>query len=199
MSKRVCIYCSSSNILESKYREAAATFARAASLLNFTVVCGGSIRGLMGIIIDTMLQEQQCGRGKGKVEGVIPRFMGELELHHTGIDNLVVTDTMSERKELLRKDCDAVVAFPGGLGTLEELLETLTLKRLGRFDGVVVLFNQDGFYDKLLELFDHFVECKAMNSNYTKGWIVVSTVEELVEAVSGSAKGTLEIAHYLPV
>ena len=99
MSKRVCIYCSSSNILESKYREAAATFARAASLLNFTVVCGGSIRGLMGVIIDTMLQEQQCGRGKGKVEGVIPRFMGELELHHTGIDNLVVTDTMSERKE----------------------------------------------------------------------------------------------------
>jgi uncharacterized protein (TIGR00730 family) len=198
MSKRVCIYCSSSNLLESKYVKAAKEFAQAASLLGFTVVCGGSIRGLMGTIIDTMLCGQEREGSKGSVEGVIPGFMGDLELHHPKIKNLVITGTMSERKELLRDNTDAVVAFPGGLGTLEELLETFTLKRLGRYDGAVILFNQDGFYNHLLELLDKYVELKMMNSNYRQSLIVVSTVEELVQAICASKREKVDMMHYLP-
>ncbi len=192
MSKRVCVYCSSSNILDKKYVEAAREFATAASALNFTIICGGSMRGLMGVIIDTMLEKESS------VEGVIPEFMGEMELQHPEIKQLEVVGTMSRRKELLRENTDAVVAFPGGLGTLEEFLETYTLKRLGQYDGCVILFNQDGFYDKLIELLDHFTENKFLNANYRDSLIVVSTVKELTEAISCGCRSVLEAHHYLP-
>lgn len=193
MLKRVCIYCSSSNVLEDKYSMAAKQFAEAASSHGFTIVCGGSMRGLMGVIIDRMLELDS------QVEGVIPGFMGEMELQHPNIKSLEIVDTMSERKERLRDNTDAVVAFPGGLGTLEELLETFTLKRLGRYDGTVILFNQDGFYNKLIELLDHFVMKNFMNSNYRESLVVVDSVEELVEVIRNSKRETLEAKHYLPV
>lgn len=192
MGKRVCVYCSSSNILESKYTEAAREFARAASVLNYTIVCGGSMRGLMGVIIDTMLEKGT------NVEGVIPGFMGEMELQHPRIKQLEIVDTMSRRKELLRDNTDAVIAFPGGLGTLEEFLETYTLKRLGQYDGAVILFNQDGFYDKLIELFNHFVEKNCLGQNFRDSLIVVDTIENLIEAIENSTRKVLEAKHYLP-
>ncbi|PKP07392.1 MAG: TIGR00730 family Rossman fold protein [Bacteroidetes bacterium HGW-Bacteroidetes-5] len=192
MSKRLCVYCSSSNILEDKYREAAKEFATAASLLGYTIVCGGSIMGLMGVIIDVMIE-----RGS-TVEGYIPGFMEDMEIHHPNIKNLGVVDTMSRRKELLRENTDAVIAFPGGLGTLEEFLETFTLKRLGQYDGSVILYNQDGYYNKLLELLDHFAANKFLNSNYRDTLIVVNSVEELMDSVRSSKREFIEAKHYLP-
>ncbi|PKO98978.1 MAG: TIGR00730 family Rossman fold protein [Bacteroidetes bacterium HGW-Bacteroidetes-8] len=192
MSKRLCVYCSSSNILEDKYREAAKDFAEAASLLGYTIVCGGSIMGLMGVIIDVMVE-----RGS-TVEGYIPGFMEDMEIQHPSIKNLGVVDTMSKRKELLRENTDAVIAFPGGLGTIEEFLETFTLKRLGQYDGSVILFNQDGYYNKLIELLDHFAENKFLNSNYRDALIVVNSVEELLECVRSSKREIIEAKHYLP-
>jgi len=192
MSKRICVYCSSSNILEEKFVKAAREFAQAASLLDYTIVCGGSVMGLMGVIIDTMLE-------KGSpVEGYIPGFMEDMEIHHKGIKQLGIVQTMSERKELLRQNSDVVIAFPGGLGTMEEFVETFTLKRLGQYDGTVILFNQDGFYDKLLGLFEHFVKNKFLNSNYKESLVVVNSVEELIEAVKNSKKERLQAKHYLP-
>ncbi len=198
MPKRICVYCSSSNILEEKYIEAAREFAQAASLLNYTVVCGGSLRGLMGVIIDTMLSYSISNDSEPRIEGVIPEFMGEMEIHHSGLKNLQIVGSMSERKELLRKDTDAVIALPGGLGTLEEFLETFTLKRLGQYDGSVILFNQDGFYDSLLAMLDKFVENRVLNSNYRDSLIVVSSVNELLEAVKNGKRELFNAAHYLP-
>ncbi len=192
MSKRICVYCSSSNILEEKYVKAAKEFAEAASLLGYTVVCGGSVMGLMGVIIDTMIEHGS------PVEGFIPEFMENLEFHHKGIKQLGVVGTMSERKELLRQNSDVVIAFPGGLGTMEEFMETFTLKRLGQYDGTVILFNQDGFYDKLLSLFEHFVRNKFLNSNYRDSLVVVNRVEDLIAAVKNSKKERFEAKHYLP-
>ncbi|MHC1779752.1 MAG: TIGR00730 family Rossman fold protein [Bacteroidales bacterium] len=192
MSKRICVYCSSSNILEEKYVKAAREFAQAASLLGYTIVCGGSVMGLMGVIIDTMIE-------KGSpVEGFIPGFMEDMEIHHKGIKQLGVVGTMSERKELLRQNSDAVIAFPGGLGTMEEFMETFTLKRLGQYDGSVILFNQDGFYDQLLCLFEHFAKNKFLNSNYRDSLIVVNSVDELITAVKNSKRERVEAKHYLP-
>ncbi len=192
MSKRICVYCSSSNILEEKYVKAAKEFAEAASLLGYTIVCGGSVMGLMGVIIDTMID-----RGS-PVEGFIPGFMEDMEIHHKGIKQLGVVETMSERKELLRQNSDVVIAFPGGLGTMEEFMETFTLKRLGQYDGTVILFNQDGFYNELLNLFEHFVKNKFLNSNYRDSLVVVNSVEDLIVAVKNSKKERVEAKHYLP-
>lgn len=197
--------------MEDKYIEAAREFAQAASLLNYTVVCGGSIRGLMGVIIDTMLSFNEgsssanssengshSSDNSSRVEGIIPAFMGEMEIHHPRMSNLQIVESMSQRKELLRKDTDAVIAFPGGLGTLEEFLETYTLKRLGQYDGCVILFNQDGFYNSLLAMLDNFVQNRVLNSNYSHSLVVVNTIEELLETLQNSKREILTAAHYLP-
>ena len=118
MGKKICVYCSSSNILDKRYLEAANSFAEAASSHNWTVICGGSRKGLMGVIIDRMLE---LG---GDIEGVMPSFMKEIELEHRSLQNLTLVDSMSRRKELLRENTHAVVALPGGIGTIEEFIET---------------------------------------------------------------------------
>ena len=178
MSKRVCVYCSSSNTLDDKYKEAAGDFAKAAFLHNYTIVCGGSIRGLMGIIIDTML------RNGGSIEGVIPQFMQEIEIQHPNLKNLTLVDTMSRRKELLRENCDAVVALPGGIGTLDELFEVFTLKKLDMYSGKVMVLNIYGFYDPLICLLDHLVKESCLCPNYRKSLLIFNNIEELIEAIN---------------
>ena len=178
MNKRVCIYCSSSNTLDKKYREAAADFAVAASLHSYTVICGGSIRGLMGVVIDTMLENN------GSVEGVIPYFMQDIEIHHPNLKNLTLVDTMSKRKELLREGCDAVVALPGGVGTLDELLEVFTLKKLDMYSGKIMLLNIYGFYDSLIALFDHLVEENCLCPNYRQSLHIFDNTDDLITAIN---------------
>jgi len=105
---------------------------------------------------------------------------------------------MSERKEQMRKDTDAVVALPGGLGTLEELIETYTLKRLGLYPGDVIVLNIFGFFDPLIKLFEHFVEKKVLNSNWTNGIKFVDNVEELIATLEGGKLEYLSPRHYAP-
>ena len=178
MSKRVCVYCSSSNTLDNKYNEAAEDFAKAASLHNYTIVCGGSIRGLMGTIIDTMLSNN------GSVEGIIPQFMQDIEIHHPNLANLTIVDTMSRRKELLRENCDAVVALPGGIGTLDELFEVFTLKKLDMYAGKVMVLNIYGFFDPLISLLDHLVKENCLCPNYRKSLLVFNSIDELIQAIN---------------
>jgi len=193
MGKRICVYCSSSDILEDKYKEVAQCFAKAASLYSYTIVCGGSCKGLMGIIIDTMIETG------AKVEGVIPGFMKELKFHHPTLNKMEVVSTMSERKDMLREDTDAVVAFPGGLGTLEELIETFTLKRLGIYSGDVIIFNQDGFYDPLISLFEHFEKKRVLNSNWRECLKIVDSLDDLISSIEKGKRNLLEPKHYAPV
>ena len=158
--------------------EAARDFAKAASLHNYTVICGGSTRGLMGTITDTMLQNN------GSVEGIIPKFMQDIEIHHPNIKNLTIVDTMSRRKELLRESCDAVVALPGGIGTLDELFEVFTLKKLDIYAGKVMVLNIYGFYDPLIYLLDHLVKENCLCPNYRKSLLVFTSIDELIQAIN---------------
>ncbi|OFY39827.1 MAG: Rossman fold protein, TIGR00730 family [Bacteroidetes bacterium GWF2_40_14] len=192
MGKRICVYCSSSDVLEDKYKEVAECFAKAASFLDYTIVCGGSCKGLMGVIIDTMISNG------ARVEGVIPGFMKELEFHHPGLENIEIVPTMSERKDKLRDDTDAVVAFPGGIGTLEELMETLTLRRLGLYSGEVIIFNQDGFYNPLFLLFEHLEKERVLNNNWREGLVIVDNVEDLMYSLESAERKLLEPRHYAP-
>lgn len=192
MSRRICVYCSSSDILEDRYKEVAYSFAEAAFSHNCTLVCGGSRKGLMGVMIDTFINKG------GIVEGVMPEFMKELEFYHPDLNSITFVQTMSERKKLMRQDTDAVVALPGGLGTLEEFLETYTLKRLGLYAGDVILLNVYGFFEPLLGLFEHFVGNKVLNTNWKSGLKIVDSVEELIEAIDKCKPETLSPRHYAP-
>ena len=146
----------------------------------------------MGVMIDTFISKG------GIVEGVMPDFMKELEFHHPDLSSIKFVSTMSERKNLLRKDTDAVVALPGGLGTLEEFLETYTLKRLGLYSGDVILLNVFGFFEPLLELFEHFVDNKVLNTNWQSGLKIVDSVGELIEAIDKCKPEILSPRHYAP-
>lgn len=179
-------------MLDKKYLEAANTFAEAASGRNWTIVCGGSRRGLMGIIIDRMLD---LG---GDIEGVMPSFMKEIELEHRSLQNLILVDSMARRKELLRQNTHAVVALPGGIGTIEEFIETYTLKRLGIYEGCVAILNLDGFFDPMLKMFEHLVNEKMLNSNWSDSLIIAQSTEELVELLECAVPQRMHPAHYAP-
>lgn len=146
----------------------------------------------MGVMIDAFINKG------GTVEGVMPEFMKELEFHHPDLSSITYVPTMSERKKLMREGTDAVIALPGGLGTLEEFLETYTLKRLGLYSGDVILLNVYGFFEPLLELFEHFVDNKVLNTNWKSGLKIVNSVEELVEAIDKCRPETLSPIHYAP-
>ena len=192
MGKKICVYCSSSNILDKRYLEAANSFAEAASSHNWTVICGGSRKGLMGVIIDRMLELQ------GRVRGVMPAFMKEVEFEHESLEDIIFVESMAKRKELLREDTHAVVALPGGIGTIEEFIETYTLKRLGLYDGAVVILNLDGFFDPMLNMFDHLVNEKMLNRNWSESLIIAKSVEELTEVLEKVTPQRLQPSHYAP-
>ena len=147
--KVAVFFCSASFDIDPKYNQAARDYVRAACLRGYGISSGGTTKGTMRVVVDTA---RECG---APTKGVLPRFMTEVV--HPGLDELIWTDTMAERKEKLREDADVVVALPGGIGTLDEFFETLTLAKLGKFRGKVIAVNVDGFYDKLKDLLDDYV------------------------------------------
>ncbi len=171
------MYCASS-------RKAAPQFVRTADLLGrllaraeIELVYGGGSTGLMGAVADGALAEG------GYVLGVLPRFMKEIEWGHAGLSDLLVVETMHERKRLMFENADAIVALPGGSGTLEELSEVITLKRLGMYTGPIVLVNTDGFYDPLLAFFDRAIQENFMDERHRTMWSVVREAEEVIPAI----------------
>ncbi len=192
MQKRVCVYCSSSDILEESYKEAAGKFAEAASSLGYTVVCGGSSKGLMGVIIDRMNEKG------GVVEGVMPTFMKDLEFYHPGLKMIRYVDSLSERKKLLREGTDAVIALPGGLGTLEEFLETFTLKRLGLYSGLTAVLNINGYYRGLISLFEQYESEGFLGKNWRDALKIANSVEALMEMIKECYPEKMTPAHYAP-
>jgi uncharacterized protein (TIGR00730 family) len=131
----------------------------------------------MGAVADGALS-----RG-GQVVGVIPAFMVEREWAHKGVSQLIVVQSMNERKELMRAQADALVALPGGSGTLEELLEAISLKRLGLYLGPIVMLNTCGFFDPLLQLFERCIAERFMDPRHRQMWTVVDEPAKVLEAI----------------
>ena len=168
--KVAVFYCSASFDIDPKYNQAAREYVRAACRHGYAISSGGTTKGTMKVVVDTA---RECG---APTKGVIPRFMNEVV--HPDLDELIWTDTMAERKERLRDDATLVVALPGGIGTLDEWFETLTLAKLGRFAGKVIAANVDGFYDHLKDLLDTYVE-QGMLDRKSRGLaLFVDSVEE---------------------
>jgi len=152
--RRICVYCSSASALEESVEREIRIFGQEIAHRGITLIYGGSSRGLMGALADEVLS---CG---GRVIGVIPKALEGREAAHRGLTELRVVATMHEREQALFDLADAFVAFPGGFGTLEEIIEMLTWKQLGIHGKPVVFANIDGYFDSLLAQFDLAIKKK---------------------------------------
>lgn len=179
MSKlgRITVYCASSSNIAQKYFDHADQLADIFVRENIELVYGGGSVGLMGRLADRMLNKN------GRITGIIPDFMKQLEWAHPGVDKMVVVNSMHERKQMFLIDVDAVVALPGGCGTFEELLEVITWKRLNIFKKPIVILNTDGYYDPLIEMLNRSISEGFMNHNHNEMWIVVDEPHEIIPAI----------------
>ena len=147
--RTVCIYAGSLDGARPEYRQGAEAFARLLAGEGIGIVYGGGRAGLMGAIADA------ARAAGGRVTGVIPRQLVEREVAHEDLDDLRIVSSMHERKALMAELSDAFVAVPGGIGTLEELVEVFTWAQLGMHAKPVALLDLDGYYRGLVEFFDH--------------------------------------------
>lgn len=189
----MCVYCASSRSAHADYRDAAHRLGTVLALNGFSIVYGGGAVGSMGALADGALAHG------GRVIGVLPRFMEELEWGHKGLSDLQLVEDMRTRKHLMLTLSQAAVALPGGCGTLEELLEAITLKRLGLYLNPIVLVNTRGFFDPLLAQLTRAVEERFMDERHLQMWTVVSAPEEVPEALRCAPQWTAEARKFAAV
>jgi uncharacterized protein (TIGR00730 family) len=173
MSKLLCVYCSSSRQLAPAYHAAAEAVGRAMVARGWGLVYGGGNVGLMGTLARAV---KAAG---GRVVGVIPVFMKARELEFREADELLTVVTMAERKQAMIARADGFLALPGGIGTLEEIAEVLTLRYLAQSDKPAVFFNQDGYYDHLLRFFGHMTREGFRHAGTHGLYAVAATLEEI--------------------
>ena len=174
---RVCVFAASSSRIDSAYLQAAGELGTVLAREGVHAVFGGGGIGLMGILADSMLA------AGGKITGVIPGFMMDEGWGHAGVSDMIVTADMSERKKTIFAMSDAAVALPGGVGTLEELTEVITLKQLGQFNKPIIIVNVNGFYDHLIEFFEHMFRGNFIRLEHKDIWQIVTSAEEVVPAI----------------
>lgn len=178
---RVLVFCASSSACDPTFHDAAAELGRAIARAGHSLVYGGGAVGSMGALADAALAEG------GHVLGIIPRFMRELEWAHSGLTELRLVDDMQQRKREMLRVADAIVTLPGGSGTLEELFEAITMKRLGLFSKPIIIVNQDRFYDPLFQLLRSSVERRFMNDVHLDMWEAVDTIDDVLPAIASAA------------
>ncbi len=177
MEKKVTIYCASSPGIPSKYFETAEELTKLLVKSGYGIIYGGGATGLMGKVADTVLKL------KGDIKGFIPSFMLDVEWVHRGVKEMIQVEDMRQRKALLIKDTDAVIALPGGTGTLEELYEVLTLKKLGMFPHPIVLLNTDGYYNPIKEMADKMAAENFMQKEHLNMWEIVDSPHQVLRSI----------------
>src|SRR3984957_7227874 len=181
-ARSVCVYCASSRSSHPEYREAARRLGTVRAGAGITIVYGGGAVGSMGALADGALE-----RG-GRVIGILPRFMDDLEWGHRGLSELQVVEDLRTRKHVMLTLSDAAIALPGGSGTLEELLEAITLKRLGLYLNPIVLVNTREFFTPLLHVLDRAVEEHFMDPRHLAMWQVVDHADQVPGALRSAPR-----------
>ena len=174
---RICIYCASSQKIDRSYFDATEKLAIELVKANVDVVYGGGASGLMGKLADVVLEQG------GRIKGIMPRFMNEVEWAHKKVADLEFTETIHERKAKFLEGIDGLVALPGGTGTLEELLEAMTLKRLGLFTKPIVILNTGNYYAPLKEMLEKCVRENFMGEKHMEMWVFVNEPEQVIPAL----------------
>lgn len=182
----VCVFAASSSRINNEYEIAAAQLGKLLAKAGMDVVFGGGGIGLMGKLADAVLANG------GKITGVIPSFMKKEGWGHHGLSEMIITSDMGERKKKMFSMADAVVALPGGIGTLEELTEAITLKQLSLFRGPVIILNTLGYYNSLLDFIDDMVDRNFMRIEHKAIWEIASTPEEVILALNKKERGNEE-------
>lgn len=173
----VCVYCASSTKIDPAYFDAASEMGRLLGERRIRVINGAGNIGLMRAVSDAALE------AGGRVTGVIPRFMVEQGWHHEGLTELVEVEDMHRRKQRMAELSDAVIALPGGCGTLEELLEIITWKQLGLYLNPIVILNTKHYFDPLLEMLRRAVDEQFMRPQHAAMWTVADTPAQAVELI----------------
>jgi uncharacterized protein (TIGR00730 family) len=182
--KKICVYCGSGTGHNPAYAEAARTLGRTMAEANIGLVYGGGSLGLMGEIARAVLEHD------GHVTGIITEFLSTREIMLRDVQELIVTSSMHERKQIMFEKSDAFVALPGGVGTLEELVEQLTWSQLGQHSKPVVLGDIDGFWEPLLSLIDHMREESFVRPGLELDIARVERAEDIVSTILHRAKAS---------
>lgn len=189
----VCVYCASSTQIDPAYAEAARQLGTLLGRQHICLINGAGNMGLMAATADAALA------AGGEAIGVIPRFMVEQGWHHTGLTRLIEVDSMHERKQLMASLSDAVIALPGGCGTLEELLEIITWKQLGLYLNPIVVLNIKGYFDPQLAMLAKAVDEHFMRPQHGAIWHVARTPEEAVELIHTSPVWDVSIRKFAAI
>ncbi|MCX7908857.1 MAG: TIGR00730 family Rossman fold protein [Ignavibacteria bacterium] len=177
MLEYVTCFCASSNRVEKYYLEAAYELGAILARNKKTVVYGGGKVGLMGKLAQGVLDYG------GKIVGVIPKFMQKYELGHDGISKLIEVETMHEREEIMIKKADCIVALPGGCGTIEELLQAITWKRLKLISTPIIIANLNNYYSNLIQQLLKAIEENFMRTEHRNLWEVANYVPEIFDII----------------
>ena len=174
------MYCASSTEAHPDHYGATRTLGRLLAEAGATIVYGGGSVGSMGALADAALA------AGGRLVGILPRFMNDLEWGHKSLTELRLVDDMHQRKRMMLEEADAVVALPGGSGTFEELLEAITWKRLGLYVNPIVIVNVRGFYDPLRDLLDRAIAERFMDERHRRMWTFVDRPEDVLAAIEAA-------------
>lgn len=170
----ICIFASSSSRIDNEYAVAATRLGELLAGAHMDVVYGGGGIGLMGKLADAVIDSG------GRITGVIPKFMKDEGWDHASVTEMIFTQDMGERKKTMFSMADAIVALPGGVGTLEELTEAMTLKQLGIYKGPIIILNTLNFYDSLIGFLEHMVSGNFLRYEHKGMWEIASTVEDVM-------------------
>lgn len=181
MIASVCVFCGSRPGASPAYRRLARDTGQAIGARGWRLIYGGGDVGLMGVLASAALE------AGGEVVGIIPRRLLDREVAKPDVTELIVTPTMFERKERMISAADAFLALPGGFGTLDELLEVLTLRQLGYHDKPVLLVDAEGFWQRCLALFEHVIESGFADPSTRRLWTLAPDLASALRFLDGLA------------
>ena len=192
-TKSICVYCASSQACDPDYHADARRLGKVLTENGFRIIYGGGAVGSMGALADGALA------AGGEVVGVMPEFMMELEWGHSRLTELRIVEDMRVRKHMMLSESQGLVALPGGSGTIEELFEAITLKRLGIYTHPIVLVNTRRFFDPLLNCIAHAIAERFMDERHARMWEVVSAPEEVPGALRSAAEWSVDAREFATV
>jgi uncharacterized protein (TIGR00730 family) len=190
---RVAIFCASSPGIDQIYFDLTENLTELLVKENIAINYGGGGIGLMGRIADTVLSLN------GKITGYIPIFMKEMEWAHPGVKDMVLVKDMHERKYRIQENIDAIITLPGGVGTMDELMEYITLKQLGQFTKPIIILNINNYFDPLISFLNTMVDEKFMRDVHTDIWTVVDRPEDVINAIKTATPWDDNAIHFAAV
>ncbi len=177
MAKSVCVFCGASNNIPKKYFDMGAELGKQMANKGIQLVYGGGDCGVMGAVANSVMTND------GHVTGVFPLSLKNIENEHQSLTEIIIVDTMHQRKQIMYQRSDIFVVLPGGFGTMDEMFEILTWKQLQLHDKPIIILNYDGYWDHLIALMNNIIACGFAAHEVAGFFQVVDTIEHLVEAI----------------